>query len=159
MNTQNARIWSGENPREVQRQEQHSPKLTVWCGIYHNKVLVPYYFDEPIVTGYSYLHLLNTIVRREMANLPRILFSAGWSSSFLPGWFESYIERSVNKQMDRKRRNVGWPTRSPDLNPAEFYLSGFINREGSQTPVTSGRMTRAEWSINTKTSGKVQKNL
>ena len=39
-NRHNSRIWGLQNPHETYELERDSPKLNVWCGIMHDKILV-----------------------------------------------------------------------------------------------------------------------
>jgi len=38
---QNCRIWSTENPRQMQQHEMHSQRTTVWCDLWTGDVIVP----------------------------------------------------------------------------------------------------------------------
>ena len=41
-NTENTQTWGTENPKEVQKHERHSYKLTVWGAIHFEGVLDPF---------------------------------------------------------------------------------------------------------------------
>ncbi len=62
-NTQNTRFSETENPRAIQAKEKHSEKMAVWCAIYSEGVLDPYYFDNETVREEDYCELLDTYVR------------------------------------------------------------------------------------------------
>jgi len=34
VNKQNCRIWSSENPRQIQEREMHPQRVTVWCAFW-----------------------------------------------------------------------------------------------------------------------------
>lgn len=58
VNKHNVRIWGTENPHAYREVARNSDKVTVWCAMSVNGVIGPYYFDEPNVSGASYLQLL-----------------------------------------------------------------------------------------------------
>ena len=48
VSSQNCRWWSDTNPHFTQRtRDQYSFKTNVWCGIYKNKIIGPFFFEKP----------------------------------------------------------------------------------------------------------------
>ncbi len=45
---QNCRIWALENPQAYQEQPLHSPRTTVWCGIWSGGLIGPFFFGETV---------------------------------------------------------------------------------------------------------------
>ena len=62
INRHNSRIWSSQNPHETYELERDSPKLIVWCGIMHDKIIDPFFFAEKSTTAQIYLDLLTEYV-------------------------------------------------------------------------------------------------
>ena len=62
VNRHNVRIWSSENPHVVFQNEQGSPKVNVWCGLMHNKVIGTFFFNEPTISANVYLDMLEVYV-------------------------------------------------------------------------------------------------
>ncbi|GBL90155.1 hypothetical protein AVEN_135491-1 [Araneus ventricosus] len=46
VNTQNCRIWTRENPFQMQPLPLHSQKVTVWCGFTAAFIVSPFFFEE-----------------------------------------------------------------------------------------------------------------
>ena len=46
INIHNSRIWGSQNSHETQELERDSPKLNVWSGIMHDKIIGPFFFAE-----------------------------------------------------------------------------------------------------------------
>ena len=44
INRHNSRIWGLQNSHETYELERDSPKLDVWCGIMHDKIIGPFFF-------------------------------------------------------------------------------------------------------------------
>ena len=57
-NRHNLRIWDLENPHDTCELEWDSPKLNMWCGIMHNKIIGPLFFAEKSMTTQIYLDVL-----------------------------------------------------------------------------------------------------
>ncbi|GFV35673.1 uncharacterized protein TNCV_1892831 [Trichonephila clavipes] len=111
VNTHNCRIWDTENPRTFQEIPLHSQKVTVWCGFTATFILGPFFFKEttrngPVtctVTARRYKNMLGNFVAPQMLQhqcLDSITFIHA-----LP---------------------TAWPPRSPDLNPCDFWLWGYL---------------------------------
>ncbi|XP_071043842.1 protein GVQW3-like [Parasteatoda tepidariorum] len=62
VNRHNVRIWGSENPREYCEIQRDSPKVNVWCGLMHNKVIGPFLFTEKTVLSVVYLDILENFV-------------------------------------------------------------------------------------------------
>jgi hypothetical protein len=44
INYHNIRVWGSEQPRIVREHERHSPKVDVWCGLMHDRIIGPFFF-------------------------------------------------------------------------------------------------------------------
>ena len=61
-NRHNLRIWGSENPHDTCEFKRDSPKLNVWCGIMHDKIMGPFFFAEKSITAQIYLDVLTEYV-------------------------------------------------------------------------------------------------
>jgi hypothetical protein len=67
INRQNSRYWAQENPHWVLPvREQGGPRMMVWCGIWRDRVIGPYFINSS-VTGDRYLRLLRDEVFNDMS--------------------------------------------------------------------------------------------
>ena len=58
VNRQNCRYYSQDNPHFMLDSKEHScPKIMVWCGLWRDHVLGPFFFNQT-VTGERYLNML-----------------------------------------------------------------------------------------------------
>ena len=75
MNRHNSRIWGSQNPHETYELERDSPKLNVWCGIRHDKIIVPFFFAEKSITAQIHLDLLTEYVSPQLEQYqPQVIF-------------------------------------------------------------------------------------
>lgn len=130
VNRHNCRFWSQNNPHWVQEAHtQHPQKLNVWAGIYNNRIVGPFFLQENL-TGERYLQLLDTQV------IPALEVNGQLPNNI---WFQQdgappHYARIVRERLDRtfhhrwigRRGTYEWPARSPDLNPLDYFLWGYL---------------------------------
>ena len=75
LNRHNLRIGSSENPHDTCELERDSPKLNVWCGIMHDKIIGPFFFAEESITAQIYLDVLTEYVSPQLEQYqPQVIF-------------------------------------------------------------------------------------
>ena len=75
VNMHNLWIWWSENPHVVLQYVKDSPKVNVWCGLMYNKIIGPFFFNEPTTTATVYLDMLEGYVTPQLQEFqPWILF-------------------------------------------------------------------------------------
>jgi hypothetical protein len=66
VNRHSRRVWGSENPRDVAEYERDSLKISVWCAFVKHKVTGPIFFEEPLVTGDTFLTLVENSALRHV---------------------------------------------------------------------------------------------
>ena len=131
------RYWSNENPHfSIASNLQGGPKVMVWLGVFNCTLVGPFFFQNT-VTGESYLQMLGDQV------LPH-LDAIGER----PTWFQQdgappHFAHQVRHWLDENFANswigrggpVEWSPRSPDLNPLDFCLWGYLKRIVYREPI------------------------
>ena len=56
VNQHNVRIWGSENPHVVIEHILDSPKVNVWCGLLHDRLVGLFFFAEDTVTSTIYMN-------------------------------------------------------------------------------------------------------
>ena len=75
LNRHNLRIWGSENLHDTCELERNSPKLNVWCGMMHNKMIGPFFFAEKSTTAQIYLDVLAEYVSPQLEQYqPQVIF-------------------------------------------------------------------------------------
>ena len=135
VNRHNVRIWGTDNPREYLEEEANSPKVNVWCGLLHNKVIGPFFFAGQTVTQYSYLDMLEGFAYPQLANVQGVIFQQDGAP---PHW-ALRVRRSLNEHFPNRWIGrdgpIPWPARSPDVTPLDFFFWGFVKGRVFKTPV------------------------
>jgi hypothetical protein len=149
VNTQNCRIWATENPHANHPVPLHSAKVTVWCGFTASFILGPYFFEErgpagPVtctVNGRRYESLLRTDVipaLRQRGCVGGTVFMQDGA----PPHIALPVKRLLTEHFGDTRvisRNfpTAWPPRSPDLNPCDFWLWGYLKDSVFSAPIAN----------------------
>jgi hypothetical protein len=58
VNRHNILIWGSENPHSIREHVRDSKNVNVWCGMMEDRIIGPFFFIEPTVTGNIYLDML-----------------------------------------------------------------------------------------------------
>lgn len=133
VNKQNYRFWAKENPRIFQTTTLKPQKITVWCAICEKGIFGPIFIDET-VNGERYKRLL----QRKF-----IPFAHGLNAVD-HYWFmqdgatphrtnvvfdvlnEHFGSRVLGLDYASRCGGIEWPPYSPDLNPCDFFLWGYL---------------------------------
>lgn len=129
----NCRIWGNENPRVIVEHERDSPKLNVWCCLTLDAVIGPFFFEEPTVTGATYLNMLRDYARRRIPE--GYIFQQDGAPPHYSNAVRTYLNETFPARWIGRRGPIEWPPRSPDLTPLDFFLWGYIKTIVYQTPV------------------------
>ena len=135
-NKQNNREWGISRPENRTAVPLHSAKVTVWCGLTSTKVNGPHVFKNAetgapmTITNERYTDMLIGIFQEdsEYVNSRTVFMQDGapaHTSRMAMDWLEDrFLGRLISNKSD-----FMWPPRSPDLNPLDFFLWGYMKEE------------------------------
>lgn len=106
-NRKNEHVWSIENPREnreIRKQVRFS--VNVWAGIYGDKVIGPFLFEENL-NGDRYLEFLNTEFQEYLSDIPldrlrRIWFQQDGAPPPQHKGRKEFLKSRISPKMDWK---------------------------------------------------------
>jgi hypothetical protein len=124
VNKQNVRIWGSEQPHATVEHIRDSPKVNVWCGLLHNRLIGPFFFAEATVTSRNYLDMLENFVHPQLQELqPAVLFQQDGAP---PHW-RFIMRASLNQHFPNRwisrASAISAPARS---HPVIFFLWGYV---------------------------------
>jgi hypothetical protein len=125
LNKQNNRIWSKEVPSEGIERPLYDAKILVFCAISAKKIYGPFFFSTS-VNQYNYLEMLKDWFwpkHQRTARYKKYYFqqdgAPAHTAKVTQEWLKSkFGAKFIDKQM--------WPPRSPDLNPCDYFLWGYL---------------------------------
>lgn len=139
-NFHNNHIWADENPHEIAESKfQHQFSLNVWLGVIDDYLIGPYFL--PIrLNGDAYCHFLEEELPQLFDDVPVQIRQELW---FMHDGAPAHFSNNARRYLDEVYANrwIGrggtqnWPARSPDLNPLDFCIWGFLKTLVYSTPV------------------------
>lgn len=141
-NRKNNHIWAVENPHVLRsRAHQQRFQLNVWAGIIGGHLLGPH-FLPPRLNANNFLEFLQEDFFNLVENIPLNLRQNMWLQlDGAPAHFAQPVRNWLNETFPGRwigrGAAVSWPPRSPDLNPLDFFLWGFIKNRVYATEVVN----------------------
>ena len=135
-NRQNDPRWAVTNPRVLHEAPLHSPKLTVFCALSKVGIWGPYFHGEDGVTvtvnQHRYCEMLQQWLQpkvdalREEHEGVELWFQQDGATAHTSVQSIGLVKQMFPGRVVSKRGDVGWPPYSPDLNPCDFFLWGYL---------------------------------
>lgn len=134
VSSQNCRYWAEVNPNfKIVTNSQKYKKVNVWCGIWSDRIVGPYFFDSNL-NQESYLEMLETVVLPFLDDIN--LEKRGklfFQQDGCPAHNAVAVREWLNKYFPEKWLGtfgpINWPARSPDLTPLDFFLWGYLKQK------------------------------
>ena len=126
-NKQNNRYWDVSANGHGIEVPLHDKKVLVWCAISSTHVFGPYFFDST-VNSTNYLEMLRTyFISRvdKTQEYGKSYFQQDGARAHTATVVQTYLtQRFGTRFLDKTM----WPPRSPDLNPCDFFLWGYLKQ-------------------------------
>ncbi|CAH1991457.1 unnamed protein product [Acanthoscelides obtectus] len=133
-NRKNHHYWSRENLLLVHpRGPQVRFSFNVWCGIIGSKIVGPFFY-EGTLTGERYVEFMSEILTNFLDELDLIsrhhlhLQQDGAPAHNSRGTYH-FLSTTFNDQWIGTNGPIQWPPRSPDLNPLDYFLWGYLKNQ------------------------------
>lgn len=145
---QTQRVWGSENLHETRELFRHSDKVTVWCTLASDRVIGSFYFDEPIVTGEIYLHLLNTLSIPILPNTPsHIIFQQDGAQLHHSLAVRELLDSKMQKFLDWKRRSHQLASSFPWPYSFSLFIVRICETQSSQDQINQYKTVDAKSNI------------
>ena len=124
-NKQNNRIWANCMPNYCIEKPFHDENVLVSCAISAIRVYGPFFFEET-VNQYNYLDMLQKFFWKRHShteNYTNYYFQQDGAPSHTANMVQNWLKgKFLDKFIDTNK----WPPRSPDLNPCDYFLWGYL---------------------------------
>lgn len=125
LNKQNNRFWLNEKTLDAVEKPLQDKRLLVFCAISAEKIYGPFYFSTT-VNQHNYLEMLEKEFWRrhlDTKEYKKYYFQQDGAPAhrcnLVQKWLtDKFGDKFINKDL--------WPPRSPDLNPCDFFLWGYL---------------------------------
>ena len=135
-NKQNNREWRLSRPENRISVPLHSAKVTVWCGLNSTKVFGPFFYQDPdtgaplTVTKERYTKMLMEIFPEDSEEVSsNSIFMQDGAPAHTSRMSMEWLENRFPGRLLSNKSEFIWPPRSPDLNPLDFFLWGYMKEE------------------------------
>ena len=125
VNKQNNRVWSEYQPYAGVEKPLHDQKILVWCAISVDRVYGPFFF-EACVNQHNYLEMLKNFFWPKIlrtVDYKKYYFQQDGATPHTAMAVQSWLSDKFGTKFIKKD---SWPPRSPDLNPCDFFLWGYL---------------------------------
>lgn len=124
LNHQNNREWLEFRPMEGIETPLNDEKILIWCGMSEERIYGPYYF-ETSVNQHNYLELLKWFYdkHRKVKDYKNYYFQQDGATPHTANMVQQWLTSKFNDKFIAKQK---WPPRSPDLNPCDYFLWGYL---------------------------------
>lgn len=135
LNRQNYRFYSEENPRNILETGLHPKKCTAWVGLASWGVIGPFFFEDDggkttIVDSDGYLQMLRgyltTELQKQQGHNRRTWFQQDGAPPHRTKRVMEHLQQMFPQRVISLGGDITWPPRSPDLNPLDFFLWGYL---------------------------------
>lgn len=134
VNKQNWRFWGTARPEIAVHRTAHPQRTTVWAAISGGRLFGPYFIHSN-VNSVVYVETLKQYWQDAVQTLPtpeEIWFMQDGARPHRTRAVFDYLEETFDDRVialdypEAKGKGIEWPPYSPDLNPCDFFLWGFI---------------------------------
>ncbi|GFX42473.1 uncharacterized protein TNCV_1520371 [Trichonephila clavipes] len=139
VNKQNCCIWSEANPQVYVETPLHPEKLTVWCALWAGGIIGPYFFknDEGhnvTVKGDRYRAMITNFFIPELNNhdVQELWFQKDGATCHTARATIDLLKDTLGDRLISRFGPVNWPPRSCDLTPLDYFLWGYVKRQGEK---------------------------
>ncbi|GFX33106.1 transposable element Tc3 transposase [Trichonephila clavipes] len=133
VNKQNCRIWSEANPQVYVETPLHPEKLTVWCALWADGIIGPYFFknDEGhnvTINGDQYRAMITNFFIPELNNhdVQELWFQQDGATCHTARATIDLLKDTFGDRLISRFVPVNRPPRSCDLTPLDYFLWRYV---------------------------------
>lgn len=134
VNKQNMRFLGTSKPDFYAERPLHSQKFTVWAALSSIGIIGPFFYEEDgettTVTSQRYLTILKKKflpeLRRRYIEMNNVWFQQDGATPHTAKIVLEWLAEKFGEHFISLRSNIEWPPHSPDLNPLDFFLWGYL---------------------------------
>lgn len=153
VNKQNCRYWGNEKPDFYIEKPLHGERVTVWAALSADGIVGPFFFEDEdgdvtTVNKHRYLNILKKkfipALRRRGVNIEEVWFQQDGAAPHTAGNVIGWLSKTFGSRFISFKTDREWPPPSPDLNPLDFFLWGYLKeRLCSPTPENTQELKAA----------------
>lgn len=136
VNSQNMRMWSGNNPHQVVEAPLHPEKVGVWAAVSARRVIGPIFFEGNINAEKYRQEILQVFIGLlHDDELRRAYFQQDGARPHCTHETLQFLREYFDDRIISRNTDIPWPARSCDLTPCDFCLWPYIKNSIYRTPI------------------------
>lgn len=140
VNFHNSHVWADVNPYaffEGRFQDKFS--INVWAGILGDRLIGPYFMPRRL-DGPAYVNFLAEILPELLEDVPiglraQLFFMHDGAPAHFSVLARNHLSEIYPNRWIGRAGPIAWPPRSPDLNPLDYFLWGYLKHLVYSVPV------------------------
>lgn len=147
MNFHNDHQWAEENPHAIRNsRHQQTFSCNVWAGIVGEYLIGPMFLPARL-NGQNYRRFLEEDLPLLLEDVPLEIRRNLWfMHDGAPAHFSllarEFLDNNYPNHWIGRRGPISWPARSPDCNPLDFFLWGYLKCLVYSTPIPTVEVLR-----------------
>ena len=128
VNKQKCRIWGERNPQKIQQLPMHPEKLTVWCGLWFDGIIGPFFFKNGAaatvtVNGIRYRAMINQFLFLKINDIDAddIWFQQDGATCHTANETINLLKEKFGESIISRNGPVNWPPRPCDLTQLDCF--------------------------------------
>ena len=135
VNSKNKIFWGSTPPEDCLQRPLHSIKCTAWVAISKHGIIGPYWFEDEserslTVNSQRYIEVLQkfwtTFRQRRGFERDGQWFQQDGATPHTSNETLQWLRKRFGDRLISRRCEIEWAPHSPDLNPPDFYLWGYL---------------------------------
>ena len=127
-------FWGQEKPTFVSQRPLHSPKVTAWAALSSLGIIGPFFFENEHglaenVNQDNYRKIVKrfiTTLKRKRVDMDEQWFQQDGATPHAAIATINMLQDTFQDRLISRRTAVNWAAHSPDLNPLDFFLWGYL---------------------------------
>jgi hypothetical protein len=122
-------IWSAEPPSKHLECERVSSKVNIRCALTYERVIVPFFFDEDIMTSHSFRDTVGNYAFAQLSNNDNnLILQLDSVPVYFAHIFHDFLNVNFPGWCIGWERPVAWPS-PPDFTPLDSFSLGLCERQ------------------------------
>ena len=136
VNNKKCFFWGSSKPKEVIERGLHDQKVTAWAAMSYRGIIGPYFFEDAdgqtlTINSDRYVDVLSKFLERLQEIVPAHMIQEQWfqqdgASPHVSKKSLQWVNTNFDNRRISRRTDCPWSANSPDLNPLDFHLWGFL---------------------------------
>lgn len=129
ISNKNCVIWASNNPNISVSHSLHPQRVTVWCGLTAKFILPPFFIEGETVNGERHLHILQNHMKPNLPRRSNVIFMQDGAPPHIAKPVKEFLLSNFGEKVISRHFPRPWPPRSPDLNPCDYFLWGYLKHK------------------------------